>query len=286
MSMNRVSRKTPCPICEKPDWCLIASDGSAAICQRIRSDHSVSEAGWLHRLADDWVPSESSRRQFVRPKLVRDWQGLTEKYQANMTIDAYESLGKDLGLSSDVLQQFGVGWDQSKQVFTFPMRNSLGEVVGIRTRLLDGTKEAIFGGDGNGLFYVPGSLGGDSLIVCEGATDAPALFDCGYESVIGRPSCRLGTRYIIEVIRLIQPAVLLLIPDRDERGLSGFAELAAAIANQRAIAFARIDSITPPVGVKDVREWKQKKRDHLTGTITAKIESIRRRTEGTTNDER
>jgi len=33
--MIRVSRRQPCPICGKPDWCLMAEDGSAAICARI-----------------------------------------------------------------------------------------------------------------------------------------------------------------------------------------------------------------------------------------------------------
>jgi hypothetical protein len=32
---QRVSRARPCPICKKPDWCLLAADGSKAICMRI-----------------------------------------------------------------------------------------------------------------------------------------------------------------------------------------------------------------------------------------------------------
>ena len=27
---RRVRRDQPCPICERPDWCLVAADGSAA----------------------------------------------------------------------------------------------------------------------------------------------------------------------------------------------------------------------------------------------------------------
>ena len=34
----RVSRGAPCAICEKPDWCTVSGDGSAACCMRVESD--------------------------------------------------------------------------------------------------------------------------------------------------------------------------------------------------------------------------------------------------------
>ncbi len=48
----RVNRRNPCPVCGKPDWCLISGDGKAAICARIESDKPAGNkgAGWLHRL--------------------------------------------------------------------------------------------------------------------------------------------------------------------------------------------------------------------------------------------
>lgn len=65
--MQRVSRQNPCPVCGKPDWCLVAKDGSAAICSRIQegSIKRCGDAGWLHRFRDNgwrsraggtWVP--------------------------------------------------------------------------------------------------------------------------------------------------------------------------------------------------------------------------------------
>ena len=55
---QRVSRRRPCPVCEKPDWCLYAGDESApsaAICMRVESDKQVGTdgAGWLHVLRSD-----------------------------------------------------------------------------------------------------------------------------------------------------------------------------------------------------------------------------------------
>ena len=48
-NMIRVSKQRPCPVCGKPDWCLIARDGSAAICARIAegSVKQCGEAGWF-----------------------------------------------------------------------------------------------------------------------------------------------------------------------------------------------------------------------------------------------
>ncbi|MBM4461761.1 MAG: DUF3854 domain-containing protein [Chloroflexi bacterium] len=48
----RVNRHNPCPVCGKPDWCLVSGDGKAAICARIESDKPAGNkgAGWLHKL--------------------------------------------------------------------------------------------------------------------------------------------------------------------------------------------------------------------------------------------
>ena len=48
----RVSKRNPCPVCGKHDWCLISQDGKAAICARIESDKPAGNkgAGWIHTL--------------------------------------------------------------------------------------------------------------------------------------------------------------------------------------------------------------------------------------------
>ncbi len=57
----RVSKKRPCPVCAKLDWCLYvgpADAPTAAICARIESQKRCGEGGWLHQLRDDkWRPS-------------------------------------------------------------------------------------------------------------------------------------------------------------------------------------------------------------------------------------
>jgi DNA primase len=49
----RVNRQNPCPICRKPDWCLISYDRNACICARTQSDNRAGDAGWLHSICLD-----------------------------------------------------------------------------------------------------------------------------------------------------------------------------------------------------------------------------------------
>ncbi len=50
----RVKRRNPCPVCGKPDWCLVSQDGKTAICARIESDKPAGNkgAGWIHALVN------------------------------------------------------------------------------------------------------------------------------------------------------------------------------------------------------------------------------------------
>jgi hypothetical protein len=38
----RVSKRNRCPVCDKPDWCLLSEDGKAAICARIESGKGLA----------------------------------------------------------------------------------------------------------------------------------------------------------------------------------------------------------------------------------------------------
>lgn len=282
--MIRVSRRKPCPICDKPDWCLVATDGSAAICQRVESDKPVGTkgAGWLHRLNEDLPPMHYVERK-PRTKIQRDWPAIAEKYHAAMTGDGWSVLADDLGLSVETLKAMQVGWDGSQSRYTFPMRNDAGDIVGIRTRDQDG-KRSVSGSDGNGLFFIPSMLSSDHLIICEGPTDMAALVDAGFGSAIGKPSCKLGDDYAVALIQRLRPAAVLLIPDRDAVGLQGFAALANKIVETEAMPMARIDAMTPPAPLKDARQWLRKSRDHLVGRIAAKLEAIKTRNGDSNHD--
>ena len=86
----RVSRRNRCPVCDKPDWCLLSQDGKAAICARIESDTKAGEAGWLHRL-DTAMPLPSPK---PRPDVKQ-----TPKAAPDILDTAYRALLAELTLS-------------------------------------------------------------------------------------------------------------------------------------------------------------------------------------------
>lgn len=62
---HEVSRRTPCPVCSKPDWCSVSADGAWAICRRLETGagvHRLDKAG-----ADYWVYRLDGQRLGTRP---------------------------------------------------------------------------------------------------------------------------------------------------------------------------------------------------------------------------
>jgi len=50
--LRRVTRRNPCPVCEKPDWCSVSEDGALAICMRVERDslRRTKNGGFVHRV--------------------------------------------------------------------------------------------------------------------------------------------------------------------------------------------------------------------------------------------
>ncbi len=150
--MLRVTKSNPCPICNRPDWCLIAADGSAAICQRVQ-DGSVKragDAGWLHVLTEDIArrfearsrrPRRSERKRHVGSKV--DFVKLSREYRQRISRRQVDMLAKSLGVTAASLVRLGVGWDG--EAFCFPMSDESSRVIGIRRRFGNGRKLCVTG---------------------------------------------------------------------------------------------------------------------------------------------
>ena len=248
-TMIRVSKDIPCPVCNKSDWCLVAEDGSAAICARTEpgSVKRCGEAGWLHKLLDDnFQPKRRISHSIAMPKAPsKDFTALAKKYQDRLDESKLRELAKDIGVSADSLKRLGIGWNSSG--FTFPMSDASGQIIGIRIRYLSGLKAAEK--DSRQGLFIPTELPAEGLLlICEGPTDTAAALDLGFTAV-GRPSCNSGTQMLAKVAR---GRDVVIVADNDPPGRKG----AEALASELVLYCLTVRLVYPPDGIKDLRQWK------------------------------
>ena len=254
----RVSKERSCPICDHADWCLISADGTAAICARTPegSVKRCGEAGFLHRLVNSPIPWRPQVRRVAVPAAPADVSVLALEYHAAADRGSHlDRLAEDLGLSVESLRRFRVGWCAKEDCSTWPMSDASGRIIGINRRFSDGAKR-IMPGHRAGL-YLPDDLllePAAPLVVCEGATDAVAGRDLGFQCV-GRFSCSGSVRFLIGVVRSRRPKAVVIVSDIDAHGAGqrGAESLAAALA----LYCPSVRVIAPPEGIKDTREWKR-----------------------------
>lgn len=243
----RVSRSRLCPVCGRPDWCLVSRDTppSRAVCSRTPSPVRWGEAGWMHHLGPDLRLPDRPVRRALAVRTVPDLAAMAARLAAAAVPERVARLAVSLGLTPDSLYRLGIGWDG--RAWAFPMSDSTGRVRGIRLRYPDGSKLAVKGGR-EGLF-VPIELTGDGpLLACEGPTDCAAMLDLGFDCV-GRPSCTGGTALVVGLVRRRRPCSVVVVADADEPGRRGAGSLAAVLAT-----YCRdVRVVTPPA--KDAREW-------------------------------
>jgi hypothetical protein len=253
-SFLRVTRGKPCPVCQKPDWCLVARDGSAAVCTRVESPKRIGKeehAGWLHVLRFD---RQRSPQQFTlstpepHPGERIDWAQMTADFTAALTADALSSLSVSLGVSVDSLRRLSVGWCARKWAYSFPMSDTRGKPIGIRLRSQCGFKFAVKGSK-QGLF-LPDLTGSEPLLVAEGPSDCAALLDWGFDAV-GRPSCTGGVRLLVDLVKARRPRQMAVVADNDAPGQAG----AERLTNILAAYVPMVRMVTPPA--KDAREWQR-----------------------------
>lgn len=260
------TRRRPCPICGKPDWCLRDEARGLTICPRTISKREVGEAGYLHhdcgindsRLVRAW---ESQPRR-IEPK---NFEGEALRYVdtigeiRNPDAASMFSLAERLQVSEAALSMLETGWSTNGGYWTWPMKDHNLNYIGIRTRTFDGDKFSITGSR-NGLF-VPIELDGRGpLLIEEGPTSTGALIDLGFDA-IGRPSCNaaveMTVRYIQKHHRRREIVIVTNFDTPKRRpdgsvfypGQEGADKLANEIGKTNAVAV-----IEPLVG-KDSRDW-------------------------------
>lgn len=277
MALVRVNRESPCPVCGKHDWCLVAADKCVAICARVQSALPKGESGWLHKLTDDWQRRawRPVQRRATKPTI--DWLALCNQYRRECVRGSLGSLANTLGVSVDSLKRLRVGWNDQRRAFSFPMRDASGNPCGIRYRSYSGAKFSETHSK-EGLFFLPADLLPDFLVVVEGASDAAAVMDLGFLSVIGRANCRGNVDQIENLCRRLNPRSVVLIPDADSVGVQGASQLRLRIERQP----ISVKTLVLPSGIKDARacvqstknaDWLRDQIGTLSGTSSSKQEA-------------
>ncbi len=257
---RRVSRSSPCPICGKPNWCLVSTDEAVAICPRISEAavKDLGEAGWLHRLKDlPWQP-DRPRRSVIRItppySSKRDLTRLVNNFRDAVDPDSLKCLADELSLSVTSLFRLAVGWSHEVGAWIFPVSDEGGRIVGCNRRYRDGSKRMLHGHH-VGLYLptdLPEDLDGQTLLICEGATDTAAALDLGYQAV-GRFSCKHGASSLTELVRSRRPGLVVICADAKPQEREGAETLASVLLPY----VLGLKVIVPPPPHQDLRAWKK-----------------------------
>ena len=268
--MGPVSAKKRCPICKKPDWCLIAPDGSAAMCQRTESAKRCGEAGWLHRFADP-VPKPTAKMRkhskLGKASKLKNWHADAKRFAETLVglPASRETLAKRLGLPVAALDAIPLLGIRNYTLgtfaeFTIPETDAEGKIIGIATRTEAMDKKAdkkFVAGGKRGLTLPAGSRerAGAAFIV-EGPTDFLAMTAAGLLAV-GRPSCSGGGKHLAAFLAE-WVGEIHIVGENDRKsnddwpGRDGARSLAKILAEKLG---RPVKWTLPPDDVKDVREW-------------------------------
>ncbi len=269
----RVSTARPCPVCEKPDWCLVSPDGDAAICQRVEpgSAKTCGDAGWLHRLRGPAPPPTRAGRKPAAAAAKKpdapDWHARARELVGNFTPTARTRLAAALGLPADVFDRMplvgAVRTPPADAAWTFPECDGAGNVIGLLRRFVTprrgGKNKLAMKGGRRGLALVDGWRDRPGPVwLVEGPSDALALAAAGLAAV-GRPSNSGGADLLADLLAdwpADRGVVVVGENDRKENGdwpgRDGAERVTRALAGRlnRPVRLA-----LPPDGSKDVRDW-------------------------------
>ena len=249
---TRVSRKHPCPICEKADWCTISSDGKYACCMRLHlgSIRRLKNDGYLFAL-DASRPAPPQKKE--RPAPVINFHALVRSSEARLTDAICSTEAFYLGLPPWTLRGLHCGIYEL-HTLGFPMVNANGQYIGVRLRShLDGSKWCVTGSH-NGLFVTDQQLPDEQhIFVVEGGTNVAALLSIGLLSV-GRPSNVGGREMLCEYLKPIKRRVVI-VKDNDTKPLAVEATTRGAwqLALNLIALKKSVKIITLPV--KDARDY-------------------------------
>lgn len=240
--MRRVTKQHPCRICEHGTWCLEGK--TVALCMRVQSERPKNftggEIGWIHPL-DGSAPRIPYQAPVPRP--IINVSNMMREWARNTVPGDISRLSKQLGVSPESLDDLQFVMTDRLDTWGVPMRDGLGNYIGIRIRHESGKKWAVPGSHAG--IFVPMVKPKSTMFIVEGPTDCAAAITLGYFA-IGRPSCSGGVPYIIKTIERLKIQKVVIVADNDEAGIRGAETLKE---------FLTVPSCVLLLPCKDLREF-------------------------------
>lgn len=257
---ERVNAHNHCPICDSDHWCTVSPDRQAVRCKKVESQNpSPGNDGdaWIHKVGENgriFFPKPrrkppGSNGMAARNPPSAPTPDLTTKHQQfflAITPELQQELASTLGVDVMAVAVYEVGWDEAQQSWTFPMRDSMGKVIGIKLRDRHGNKKAIPGSK-LGLFRQPSDENLSQKMICEGESDTLAGASKGYNCA-GVPGAGNCAALAAEWCRGEEVVVM---QDNDEAGKAGAETIAIECAKTSPV----VRLAAPPQGFKDLRAW-------------------------------
>jgi hypothetical protein len=197
------------------------------LCMRIESDRACESGGWYHEYGSgrqrEYLPLRIA--QVTSTNILHNAAELISLWNARTTLEQYEQLVRDLGVSLSSLISIGAAWARPysqlgrmihPNAWAFPMRQADGRIGGIRLRNSDGLKWAVSGSRG-GLFMPDDHFEKQEIVFLpEGPTNTAAALTMGLYAW-GRPNCNSGAAMIREAMKIHGIRKAVIVADNDDR---------------------------------------------------------------------
>ena len=247
--LKQVSKAEPCVICKATKWCArsISKGDKFVLCHH----ETVPPSGYrfVAHAKEDGILFSSEEPTTYKPlpnvyyepstntnvaktpqrPVPTKWAKLCRQFQDDLSGHSVQ-LAVSMGVTEESLKALGVGWNKEQKCWTFPERDSTGNIVGIMRRfkspkMYDGEpKNKLFiGGGSRGIYYDPAMWrrGNGPILIVEGESDTAAAITMGLP-VIGRPSVGGGCIQIAEMLKDIShDRPIVVVGEWDEKEKNG-----------------------------------------------------------------
>ncbi len=230
---REVSKREPCPVCNKPDWCsVVGPEGAveACVCMREESGNARPNGGWFHRIREsgDWQPPA---HRGDKPRTF------------GTAAEAIAAMEKQLGPRSRVWKYFNAAGEPVGVVARWDRPNSGKEIRPV-SRVAGGWVIGAMA-EPRPLYDLPAIATAQAVFVCEGekAADAIRSLDLAATTSSGGSAAAAKTDWAP-----LAGKTVCVWPDNDAPGQKYLAAVAAELSK---LSPRPTVSVIRPAGMPD-----------------------------------